>query len=245
MSILFNENPLTVNTELARAIGLNESIVLQQLQYWLRINKKANRNYKDGLYWTYNTFEEWQEQFPFWSLSTIKRIFAKLEKEKYIITGNYNKLKIDRTKWYTINYKVVETLEESPKCQNDLMDVSICADGLGQYDTTITRDYPKTTTKTNNIYITLASDDNDPFLIFYLSAYKNHFNKSHMRVTPEQLDYIESAINEIKGYGVELDTWQEEVNNHFDSLPDNNNGNILAFLKASFRYFEIHLDYVI
>jgi len=31
MSILFNENPLVVNTKLAKNIGLNEAIFLQQL----------------------------------------------------------------------------------------------------------------------------------------------------------------------------------------------------------------------
>ena len=55
----------------------------------------------DGKYWIYNTIEAWHKQFPFWSISTIKRIISNLEKEKLIITGNFNKISIDRTKWYT------------------------------------------------------------------------------------------------------------------------------------------------
>ena len=114
MSILFNENPLTVNVELARKIGLNESIVLQQIQYWIKINEKAERNYHDGYYWTYNTYQEWQKQFPFWSLRTIRRIFTQLESNGFVVVENYNKLKIDRTKWYRIDYKALESAVNSP-----------------------------------------------------------------------------------------------------------------------------------
>jgi hypothetical protein len=32
---------------------------------------------------------------------------------------------------------------------------------------------------------------------------------------------------------------EEKVVEHFDNLPKKNNGNILAFLQASFRYFEV------
>ncbi len=30
----------------------------------------------------------------------------------FLITGNYNKLKIDKTKWYRINYKTLENVSE-------------------------------------------------------------------------------------------------------------------------------------
>lgn len=240
MSILFNENPLTVNTELARKIGLNESIVLQQIHYWIKINEKAKRNYKGGYYWTYNTFEEWQEQFPFWSLSTIKRIFAKLEKAGLIITGNYNKLKTDRTKWYRINYQALETLENSPKCQNELMDVSNWSNGSGQNEPTITRDYPETTSETNK-YLRLLNGD-DIFLDFYLDEHRRKLKREHVRVTEDQLFDIEAQIKVLKKYGVSLERWKKEVREHFRKLPKSNNGNILAFLRASARYFEIDLQ---
>jgi len=124
--MLFNENPLVVNVELARILGLNESIVIQQIHYWLEINKKKNHNYRDGKYWTYNTYPEWHEQFPFWSESTIKRIMRGLEKEGYIISTQYNKKTYDKTKWYTIDYEKIDLLVQEARNnrmgQNDPID---------------------------------------------------------------------------------------------------------------------------
>lgn len=58
-SILFDEPPLLVIPSLANALGLHEAIVLQQIHYWVKINEKAQRNFIDGHYWTYNTYEQW------------------------------------------------------------------------------------------------------------------------------------------------------------------------------------------
>ena len=77
MSLLFAERPLVINTQLAMKIGLNEAIVLQQLHYWLRDTNSGMEC--DGVRWIYNTTEQWLEQFPFWSESTLKRAFASLK----------------------------------------------------------------------------------------------------------------------------------------------------------------------
>lgn len=102
--LLYDERPLVVIPELAVVVGLNNAIALQQVHYWVRINQRADKNFRVGYYWTYNTYEAWREQFPFWSISTIKRIFMELEADGLIVTGSYNRLPIDRTKWYRINY---------------------------------------------------------------------------------------------------------------------------------------------
>ena len=122
MTLLFDKHPLVINPTLASIIGLNEAIVLQQIHYWIELNKAANRNLKHGHTWTFNSYENWQEQFPFWSLSTIKRLFTQLKKRKLIITANYNKLSFDQTIWYRINYrKLTDIANRSPLCQNDTM----------------------------------------------------------------------------------------------------------------------------
>jgi len=110
--LLYDERPLVVVPELAVAVGLNNAIALQQVHYWVRINQRADKNFRDGYYWTYNTYEGWREQFPFWSISTIKRIFLELESDDLIAAGSYNRLPIDRTKWYRVNY---DRLAESVK----------------------------------------------------------------------------------------------------------------------------------
>ena len=104
-------NVLCFVPELAAVIGLNEAIVLNQIHYWIEKNRGDALHYRDGRTWTFNTYKEWQEQFPFWSKNTIIRTIERLEKSGLVISANYNKHKYDRTKWYTIDYdKVIETL---------------------------------------------------------------------------------------------------------------------------------------
>lgn len=107
--LLINESPLQVLPTLAVKIGLNESLILQQLQYWLNISG----NYYDGKKWVYNSIAKWTEQFPFWSEKTITRIFKKLETQELVYVANYNKQKFDRTKWYSINYEKLNSLIEN------------------------------------------------------------------------------------------------------------------------------------
>ncbi len=102
--LLFNEPPLVISPSLARVVGLNGAIVLQQIHYWLQ----KSGHMRNGVRWIYNTYKDWQEQFPFWSEKTIKRVIKGLKETGLIEIGNFNKLKIDKTNWYTINYEKVE-----------------------------------------------------------------------------------------------------------------------------------------
>ena len=119
MNKLFNTHPLVVDKELARILGLNEALILQQVHYWLGINEKSKRNFHEGKYWTYNTIDEWQEEFPFWSTSTVKRVFKKLRDMNLIIVDNFNLYQMDRTLWYAINYEELERLVENHTKSND------------------------------------------------------------------------------------------------------------------------------
>ena len=105
-SLLIDEYPLLVLPSLAEEIGLNEAIVLQQIHFWL----SKEKNFIDGRYWVFNSYEDWSKQFPFWSVSTIRRIFGKLEESGLVISGNYNKIGADRTKWYSIDYEKVSEI---------------------------------------------------------------------------------------------------------------------------------------
>jgi DnaD/phage-associated family protein len=114
--LLLDEEPLVILPSLAASVGLNESIFLQQLHYWLERSPHEYEGYK----WVYNTYEGWKEQFPFWSESTIRRIITKLEKKGLIIPGNFNRSKIDKTKWYRINYeKLTQLQDEQSTAQNE------------------------------------------------------------------------------------------------------------------------------
>lgn len=114
---------LIVNTDLALVLGdLNEAIVLNQLNYWLEINKKADKNFIDDRYWVYNSYSDWKtNDFPYWSEKTIQRTFTRLESKGIVISANYNKLAIDKTKWYTINTKKLQELVDKFNSDEDRM----------------------------------------------------------------------------------------------------------------------------
>lgn len=99
-----DDTPIMVFPTLAKILGLNQSIVLQELHFWITENIKEKKAKINGETWCKISYREWHEIFPFWSQITIKRIFLQLEKEKLIISANYNRIKSNRTKWYRINY---------------------------------------------------------------------------------------------------------------------------------------------
>lgn len=135
---------LIVNTDLALVLGdLNEAIILNQLNYWLEINKKADKNFIDGKYWVYNSYAEWRENdFPYWSEKTIQRTFKRLENKGIVISSNYNKMCIDKTKWYSIDFEVLEEMIKSYD-SNKISEEDKMSCREGQYD----RPIPKNTTK--------------------------------------------------------------------------------------------------
>ncbi|MEH7223194.1 DnaD domain protein [Bacillus sp. JJ1566] len=108
-NILLDDRPLIVAPTLATLIGLNESIVLQQIHYWLKRTNNIHLNRK----WVYFTYDDLAKQFPFISKSTIRRSILNLENKGLLSSDQFNKLKIDNTKWYSINYEKLENLKTS------------------------------------------------------------------------------------------------------------------------------------
>ena len=109
--LLINEPPLQVLPTLAQAIGLNDSIFVQQLHWWLG-NKKVGREH-DGYKWVKNSIKEWQEDnFPFWHVNTITKIVNRLEAKGIIKTTKLNAAKGDHTLYYTIDYDALDAYAE-------------------------------------------------------------------------------------------------------------------------------------
>ena len=106
-SLIIDEHPLQTLPSLAAVIGLNESIFLQQLHYWLQ----QKPHLRDGDFWIYNTISEWRLQFPFWSERTIRRT-AKSLKDLGLIktTDQYNPCRTDRRLWYAIDYENLQKI---------------------------------------------------------------------------------------------------------------------------------------
>lgn len=130
--LLLKTRPQIVIPELAVRLGLNEALLLQQVQYWL--SETSSGVDHDGRRWVYNTIEEWREQFPYFSESTIKRAFNNLKKLGVLNIEQINKRTHDRTNYYSINYEHAllsdevklnssnSSAEASRTGQNDLID---------------------------------------------------------------------------------------------------------------------------
>ena len=109
-SILYDNDLFTFSGHLAAEIGINEAVIVQQIHYWCCKNEELGRNFVNGHYWTYNSFQNWQKQFEWMSERTIRTAFRKLEDIGYVITGVFNKSKFDKTKWYRLNYNKIDEL---------------------------------------------------------------------------------------------------------------------------------------
>lgn len=178
MKYLLDEHPITFYKSLAMAIGINEAIILQYIHFWL--NSKRTKN-KEA--WMYKTYSEMQVELPFFSESTIKRTIKKLMELKVLQKKNLNKSKIDKTNWYTIDYKILSEIcgvkMELSECQNDTSIVSNWNDEECQNDTTNTIDYTLNTTLVKeNIK---ESSENSSNLEAYkeIVGYMNVVNEHH------------------------------------------------------------------
>lgn len=130
--LLINEKPLQTLPSLAKALkSVDLAIITQQIHYWIDDERAPVR---EGKRWHYATFDKWLKEFPWLSLSTLKRNMKKLEDLRIVIAKEYGRLRGDRTKWYTLNYERLHEMElplnthsvkmTLPSCQNDTTIVS-------------------------------------------------------------------------------------------------------------------------
>jgi hypothetical protein len=152
MNDSLNGHKLTLSPKLACLVGLNEAIVLSQLNYWMNIykEKKSEKHYRDGRWWVYNSIRQWREDnFPWWCEATIRRAFEKLRELGIVIVGNYNKFGGDHTLWYTIDYDALLQYEQARLPDSDsrqVQDDKAEDDNLSKAVPETTTDYPEDTT---------------------------------------------------------------------------------------------------
>lgn len=82
---------LRIDPVLATEIGLEESIVLNQVDFLLKLADKSKNGKKNGFddkegnHWTYQTYEDWIEKdFPFWSARILRGHVHSLAKKELI-----------------------------------------------------------------------------------------------------------------------------------------------------------------
>lgn len=157
------ERPVMLQKSIAFLYSTNEAIFLQQLHYWLLVSSHE----REGRKWIYKTRQEWLEQdFPFFSESTLKRVIKHLKDDGIIIVSNFNKMKQDRTSWYTIDYEVLGRMVAPVSRTDQVSGVNRNAasgqnDGIDEVHLTqaLTREYTENTQRVSST----PSDDGEAF----------------------------------------------------------------------------------
>lgn len=90
------------NGAVAKDVGISAAVLFHSISWWIAKNRANEKNFHDGRYWTYSSVTAFARLFPFFTEKMIRTSLNKLEKNGYIISGNYNKSHYDRTKWYAL-----------------------------------------------------------------------------------------------------------------------------------------------
>ena len=124
-----NDNPVVVSPKLACVVGLESAVFLQQVHYWLQRSQGKP---------VYNTVKQWQEQMPFISERTLKRIIASLREQGVLIVTlkAQSENAFIKTNYYEINYDALDLLVELYDGQNRPPESAKLAHGECQTGTT-------------------------------------------------------------------------------------------------------------
>ena len=206
--LLIQENPIMIQPSLVVKLGINQAIILQQVHYWL----VTSPHMRDGKRWIFNTYKDWQQQFPFWSERTIMRTILALEEKGYLISANYNRMKLDKTKWYSIDYEKLAELESGLLSQTTEQAVSTSLSDSHSIDDSSTEAIPEINTETNSerIYTPLPIAE----IITYLNTKTNANYKASSKKTK---DLIKARFNEgfqledfIKVIDIKAEEWRND-----------------------------------
>ena len=102
-----SDYPLIASPTLAKAYGVAAATFLQKLHYCLE--KSDAQVHKGKKYW-FHSYEQWQQTLGIYSVSTIKRIVAKLKQAEILVIKKLSKNKWLQTNFYSINYRKLKQL---------------------------------------------------------------------------------------------------------------------------------------
>ena len=105
-TVLFNDEAIPLPKIAATLFGVNEALFIQQLHFFERIG-----NFKhEGEVWIYKTIEDWSEELPWWSTSTIKRIIKTLTLSGLLMVRQLDRNRNNHTNYYRLNYAVLDEM---------------------------------------------------------------------------------------------------------------------------------------
>ena len=118
--MLIDEAPVCFSRGLAQKIGLDKAIILQQLHFWIEINKRDGKNYYEDRYWAYSSLEQWIERdFCWWSKRKLITLFGELIELGLLIKKQFKKQTLDCTNYYTINYDNLKKIDLEITAENE------------------------------------------------------------------------------------------------------------------------------
>lgn len=105
--------------QLAIDFDLEVEYFLRNLVYWLCFNaakdNPENRNLREGLYWSYNSYPEYAKLIPVLTQKQIRTVAGRAIKGGLLQVNNFNHKKYDNTNWYTLTVKGWEYFEREAK----------------------------------------------------------------------------------------------------------------------------------
>jgi DNA-binding PadR family transcriptional regulator len=196
--VLNDPYPMRISSELAQEIGLDESIVLLQLEYLISISAHE----RDGILWTRQSLTELHDKyFGWWSVPTISRVLKSLEKMGLVKIENYNKHGYDRTQWFALNSDGINNLHSVAIFQNEKSIIKECKmhdqdlqNASDQNETTIPETTGETTEKREGTY--------HPAVSLYFEFYPNQM------LGADQKAEIEKRISDLKRWRSALSYWK-------------------------------------
>lgn len=205
------------NVEFAVKYGLNEAILFENILFWCLHNKANDKSFYDGCYWTYNSINAFKELFPYLTLYGIKNSLKKLEEEKLIKTGNYNKSNYDRTMWYAITelgysiYRNQQMENEKPTNQFEEIDQPI------PYINTDSKPDIKTNNKEDDPFVAFAGDDQE--LLSLLNDFETMRKQLKKPMTPRAKEIlIDKLQKEFPARDLQIATISQSIMNSWQGI---------------------------
>lgn len=188
-NLLTNDSPMQLLPSLAGLMGEDCALFTQQLHYLLSHSK----NNKEGRYWVYNTLDEWNAHFFWWSKATLRRIISRLKAleidgEVYhvIISKNLNDCKLIKRLWYTIDYDELERLIPLAIAKKQLLQEKILKRSMAATDD----NNEKTDQQNNKNIVDFSEEDTAFFGKFADLESANNDNKSKNQIDDSHNEYI-------------------------------------------------------
>ena len=217
------------NTEVAKRVGVIAAVIYDHFAFWCEQNRQNGLNEKDGEFWTYHSVKELQEAFDYLTIWQIRNAINRLIDEGLIKVGCYNRLGIDRTRWFS----VIDT--DLRKTTNDLMNTTNglrnTTNGLMKTTNAFAENHkaiPDTTTDTTLQILHTDKNSSKTFRPPTVDEVRAYCQERGNSVDPEQfIDFYTSkgwivGKNKMKDWKASVRTWEKRDDKKSTPQKDSN-----------------------